>query len=108
MTFLPPQELTKRIRVLRDRGAREIRFVDPTLNAHPFFSRILGSLAGLNKTGPIRFFAEVRAETLLPEQIDILASAGFKEVEVGVQAGKSLPPGGESIPNGLRRNRGHP
>ncbi|PKN63440.1 MAG: hypothetical protein CVU57_19370 [Deltaproteobacteria bacterium HGW-Deltaproteobacteria-15] len=86
MTFLPPQELTKRIRVLRDRGAREIRFVDPTLNAHPFFSRILGSLAGLNKTGPIRFFAEVRAETLLPEQIDILASAGFKEVEVGVQS----------------------
>ncbi len=85
-TFLSPQELMKRIRVLRDRGAREIRFVDPTLNANPFFSRILRSLALLNKNEPVRFFAEVRAETLLPEEIGILTSAGFSEIEVGVQS----------------------
>ncbi|RJR43669.1 MAG: radical SAM protein [Desulfobacteraceae bacterium] len=86
MTFLGPQELTRRIRVLRNRGAREIRFVDPTLNANPAFRPILKNLARLNQRDPVRLFGEVRAETLLPEDIADMRSAGFSEIEVGVQS----------------------
>lgn len=85
-TFLSTREVTKRIRALRDQGAREIRFVDPAFNANPFFGRILRSLTPQNETSRLRFFAEVRAETLTPRETGLLADAGFSEIEVGVQS----------------------
>lgn len=86
MSFLSPDEVTGRIRALIRQGAREIRLVDPAFNANPFFGRILRSLVGLNKTAHLRFFAEMRAETLTPAQIGLLADAGISEIEVGVQS----------------------
>ncbi len=86
MSFLSPAEVVKRVRVLRDRGAREIRFVDPTLNANPQFTLILQALDALNRSSGLKFFAELRAESLNPRQIELLARAGFKEIEVGVQS----------------------
>lgn len=86
MSFLSPPEVTERVQVLKDRGAREIRFVDPTLNANPYFGTILKSLARVNRCSSVRFFAEVRAETLEPDEIGLLAKAGFGEIESGVQS----------------------
>jgi hypothetical protein len=42
---LPVADALARARILIERGAREIRFVDPTCNAHPEFDRLLAGLA---------------------------------------------------------------
>ena len=86
MTFLDEAEVSRRVRILMDRGAKEIRFVDPVFNANPAFRDILNSLRMLNRKGKLRFFAEVQADLLSPDQIRALAEAGFSELEAGVQS----------------------
>lgn len=86
MTFLDGAEVSRRVHVLMDRGAKEIRFVDPVFNANPAFPDILNSLHSLIQEGPLKFFAEVQADLLTPDQIHGLAEAGFSELEAGVQS----------------------
>ncbi len=86
MTFLDGAEVSRRVQVLMDRGAKEIRFVDPVFNANPAFPDILNSLHNLNQKGNLKFFAEVQADLLTPDQIHALAKAGFLEIEAGVQS----------------------
>jgi len=86
MTFLDAREVASRIRILMDRGAKEIRFVDPVFNANPAFQVILQSLRELNRKGWLKFFAEIQAALLTPDEIHGLAEAGFSELEAGVQS----------------------
>lgn len=83
---LSPEQVGARIRELAARGAREIKFVDPTFNAHPQFDAVLEQIAAANRAGKLKFFAELRAEKLTLAQADSLAAAGFVEVEVGMQS----------------------
>ena len=85
-TCLPPEEVATRIRILRKRGAREIRLVDPTFNAHPRFDEILDVLTAENRDRAIAFFVEIRADTLTDDQARRLAQAGVAEAEVGIQS----------------------
>jgi radical SAM superfamily enzyme YgiQ (UPF0313 family) len=85
-TFLNAEEVTQRVHILRARGAKEIRFVDPVFNANPAFQDILNALLKLNRKGRLRFFAEIQADLLTPDQIHGLAEAGFSELEAGVQS----------------------
>ncbi len=86
ISFLPPEAVASRVRALRALGAREIRFVDPTFNAHPRFQDILRALADVNRDHHIRFFAELMAERLSPEHARLLAAANFTDIEVGMQS----------------------
>lgn len=86
MSFLSPDDILARVKALKRLGAREIRFVDPTFNAHPRFGEIVKRLADLNTRRAIAFFAELNAERLTREQADDLARARFVEVEVGMQS----------------------
>jgi radical SAM superfamily enzyme YgiQ (UPF0313 family) len=86
MTFLDDAEVSRRVHILMDRGAKEIRFVDPVFNANPALQDILNSLCKLNRKGKLKFFAEVQADLLTPDQIHGLAKAGFSELEAGVQS----------------------
>jgi radical SAM superfamily enzyme YgiQ (UPF0313 family) len=86
MTFLGEADVLTRVRTLMDRGAKEIRFVDPVFNVNPSFQDILRSLRKLNRKGRLKFFAEVQADLLTPDQIRLLAEAGFSELEAGVQS----------------------
>lgn len=86
ISFIGPEEVQKRIQVLVERGARSVRFVDPTFNANPTFKAILQSLRRFNRNRGVEFFGEIQADSLGPEEIALLAEAGFKEVEVGVQS----------------------
>ncbi len=86
ITALPAKEVLERIRVLRARGAREIRFIDPTFNAHPEFDIIISGIAALNRDRRLEFFCELRAETLTAKQALLLARANFREIEVGMQS----------------------
>jgi radical SAM superfamily enzyme YgiQ (UPF0313 family) len=85
-SWLCAKEVRQRLKVLMARGARQIRLVDPTFNANPDFRLILKELKRLNRGGRIRFFAELQADLLQAEEIELLAAAGFREVEVGVQS----------------------
>jgi hypothetical protein len=84
--FITPGEVVRRIAALRARGAREIRFIDPTFNSHPRFDELLRALCRLNTDRSLRFFAEARADTLTPAQVRGLARANFTDLEVGVQS----------------------
>ncbi len=83
---LPAEAAAQRVQELRAAGAREIRFVDPTFNARADFTGLLKRLAEINTDRKLGFFAELRADTLTPEQAELMAKANFVEVEVGVQS----------------------
>ena len=86
MSFLHADEVMTRVRILRERGAREIRFIDPTFNANPEFRRIIAGLAALNRNHRLEFFAELQADRITVEDARLLAAANFREIEVGVQS----------------------
>lgn len=85
-SYLDAGHVIARVRVLVKRGAREIRFIDPTFNSNPHFEAILEALASLNSSSTLRFFAEIRADTVTPRQARLLAQANFTDIEVGVQS----------------------
>ena len=85
-TCLPPEEVATRIRILRERGAKEIRLTDPTFNAHPRFDEILDAMTQENRDRGVAFFVEIRADTLTDDQARRLAAAGVAEAEVGIQS----------------------
>ncbi len=86
MSFLDPTDIMTRIEALQKIGAREIRFVDPTFNAHPRFHEILTRLANFNTKGALSFFAELNAGRLTEDEADLLEAAHFVDIEVGVQS----------------------
>ena len=86
MSYLTPLDIIKRVSALRRMDAKEIRFVDPTFNAHPRFREIVGQLARLNGNGAVKFFAELNACRITREDAEVLERAGFAEIEVGVQS----------------------
>jgi len=86
MSFLSPTDIMARIDALQKMGAREIRFVDPTFNAHPRFREILTQLAAFNGKGTLSFFAELNAGRLTADEANLMTDAHFVEIEVGVQS----------------------
>lgn len=86
VSFLAADETMKRLRFFKRRGAREIRFIDPTFNSSPAFDEIIRRLAEVPARRPLRYFAEISGERLTPCQARLLAAAHFTEIEVGVQS----------------------
>ncbi len=85
-TFLGAEGVLERVNILKQRGAGQIRFIDPTFNANPGFRQIIEGLKVINRDKRIRFFAELHADILELDDIKDLADAGFAEIEVGVQS----------------------
>lgn len=85
-SYLGAGDVIRRVKVLLERGASEIRFVDPTFNSNPEFEWILEGLVTINRRRKFRMFAELRAETVTRRQADLLAAANFTDIEVGVQS----------------------
>lgn len=90
LAFVPVRDVLARIRTLRSRGAREIRFIDPSLGAHPDFDGLLDGLARMNRRAGrdrrLPVFGELLAERLTQDQIGRLRAAGFTDIEAGVQS----------------------
>jgi radical SAM superfamily enzyme YgiQ (UPF0313 family) len=84
VSVLPLPRVLAQLRRLRRAGAREIRFLDPSLDARPDFDRLLDGMA--DGTPPCRCFAELRADRVTPARARALAHAGFREIEAGVQS----------------------
>jgi len=87
LSHLSVDAALRRIAQALARGAREIRFVDPTLNAHPDFDALLDGLIRLNHPRRVELFGEIRADWITAPIARRMARAGFTGVEVGAQSG---------------------
>lgn len=110
ISLLTPDEIAARVGSLRDRGAREIRLIDPAFNVRPGFDAVIAAFARANPGRRLRLFAEVNADRLTDGQARRLVRAGFRELEVGVQsrepavlAGVKRPGEPRRTADGLRR-----
>lgn len=74
------------VAALRDKGARQVSFLDPTFNHRPEFEALVEAIARVNPDRAVSFFAEVRAEGLTAEHCASLARAGFTRLEIGLQS----------------------
>lgn len=83
---LDPGQCRELLVALRDQGAREVVFLDPTFNHRPDFDALLDVLVEVNRGRSLQMFAEVRAEGLTESQMDRLALAGFHKLEIGLQS----------------------
>src|SRR5207302_10279489 len=61
---LEPAAAASLVGELRDRGAREVVFLDPTFNHRPGFEQLLDELIAVNAGHALSLFAEIRAEGL--------------------------------------------
>jgi hypothetical protein len=86
LSWIDPDEIAARIEVLRRRGARHVRFIDPAFNAHPRFDAVLAAIAAVNRDRRLSFFAELQAERLTAAQAAALARARFADIEIGLQS----------------------
>ncbi|KAA3615195.1 MAG: radical SAM protein [Planctomycetota bacterium] len=71
---------------LKEQGAQEVVFLDPTFNHRPEFEALLDLLKEINHDGQMNFFGEIRAEGFLPHHAEAMAQAGFTKVEIGLQS----------------------
>ena len=83
---LEVEDAARLVRDVRDRGAREVVFLDPTFNHRPGFVPLLEALAEVNRDRALSFFAEIRAEGLTEGHAALLARAGFTKLEIGLQS----------------------
>jgi hypothetical protein len=80
--IIPAADAVRILRALKDAGASEAVFLDPTFNARPDLPLLLEGLAGLD----LRCFGEVRGEWITPGLAARFAAAGFESVEIGLQS----------------------
>ncbi|MFO0897388.1 MAG: radical SAM protein [Pirellulales bacterium] len=84
--FLSEEKIVANLRHARERGAREVVLLDPTLNQRKNFADFVRLLGRENPGRQFTYFGELRAEGITPEIAGLLAEAGFDEVEIGLQS----------------------
>jgi radical SAM superfamily enzyme YgiQ (UPF0313 family) len=84
--FFSLERLAAELEYAVERGVEEVVFLDPSLNGRRDFERFLDLLCKCNEHKRLRFSGELRAETLNAKRVDLLANAGFFEVEIGLQS----------------------
>lgn len=70
----------------RERGAREVYILDPTLNQRRDFLPFLETLRDGNPDRSLELHAELRGEGITDAHARLMAAANFKEVELGLQS----------------------
>ncbi len=80
--IVPAEKVLKKIRMLHEKGADELVFLDPTFNSRPDLMVLLKGMSNMN----IDCFAEVRSDLIKSSVTsNALAKAGFISLEVGLQ-----------------------
>ncbi len=80
------EETIKLISSLKEQGAKELVFLDPTFNHRPGFEAFLDAIAEVNSDGQMSMFAELRSEGVTPKLAGKLKKAGFNRIELGMQS----------------------
>lgn len=84
--FLSREKIIANLRHARERGAREVVLLDPTLNQRQDFDEFLRLLAAENPGRQFTYFGELRAEGITSVTAGLLREANFTEVEIGLQS----------------------
>src|SRR5262249_45136247 len=84
--FVSRERIVANLEHARERGAREVVLLDPTLNQRRDFDEFLKLLADCNPERQFRYFGELRAEGIGPRTARLLREANFTEVEIGLQS----------------------
>jgi radical SAM superfamily enzyme YgiQ (UPF0313 family) len=84
-TFSLDRVLTE-VERARDRGLKEVVFLDPCFSRHPHLDELLDRLVQVNEGKQLHFHAECNAEDIDPRIADKMGRAGFEQVEVGLQS----------------------
>src|SRR5262245_37063985 len=84
--YLSRDNVLANLRHARDRGAREVFLLDPTLNQRKDFADFLRVLVEGNPGRGFSYFGELRGEGVTEETARLLREANFTEVEVGLQS----------------------
>ncbi|TGK01194.1 radical SAM protein [Leptospira langatensis] len=71
---------------LKNRGAKELVFLDPTFNHRPGFEDFLDAIIRVNGDRTMTMFGELRSEGITEKIADKLALAGFNRIELGMQS----------------------
>ncbi|MCB1160048.1 MAG: radical SAM protein, partial [Leptospiraceae bacterium] len=79
-------EIQVLLQKLKDSGAKELVFLDPTFNHRQSFEDLLDMMSSLNLKGQCNMFAELRAEGLNQKLARKLSEAGFTKIEIGLQS----------------------
>ncbi len=84
--FVSRDKIVANLEHARQRGAREVVLLDPTLNQRRDFDDFLKLLADCNPDRQFRYFGELRAEGINPKLARLLREANFSDVEIGLQS----------------------
>lgn len=79
-------ETIKLLSSLKDKGAKELVFLDPTFNHRPGFEEFLDAIIDVNSDRSMTMFGELRSEGITEKIADKLALAGFNRIELGMQS----------------------
>ncbi len=71
---------------LKEKGAKEFVFLDPTFNHRPNFEELLDLLIDINYDKQVKMFAEIRAEGMNSHLAKKLKQANFYRLEIGMQS----------------------
>jgi len=66
-------------------GASEVCFLDPSFNTNPNFRKTCRLLAEVNRGKTLAVHAELRADFLTQEDVDLLIEANLRTAELGLQ-----------------------
>ncbi len=84
--YLSPENILASLRIARERGAKEVFLLDPTLNQRKDFKEFLRLLIAGNPGRGFSYFGELRGEGITEETAALLREANFTDVEVGLQS----------------------
>lgn len=84
--FVSQEKIEANLAHARERGAKEVVLLDPTLNQRKEFDEFVKLLARNNPNGQFAYFGELRAEGITPTTAKLLKDANFTEVEIGLQS----------------------
>jgi radical SAM superfamily enzyme YgiQ (UPF0313 family) len=79
------ERLLAEIRWGVERGVTRVHFIEANLNLVPVFRSLMAALAELNADGRLALYAELRGEHLGVDVVALLARAGLRVAEVGLQ-----------------------
>jgi radical SAM superfamily enzyme YgiQ (UPF0313 family) len=84
--YVAEEKIVANLRHARERGAREVVLLDPTLNQGRNFDKFVELLARENPEKQFTYFGELRAEGIKESTAKLLKQANFTEVEIGLQS----------------------
>ncbi len=84
--FVSRDKIEANLAHARERGAKEVILLDPTLNQRRDFADFIKLLIKGNPGRQFTYFGELRAEGITPDIAQLLAEANFTEVEIGLQS----------------------